>query len=766
MKKLLFLIFHGFDPNNGISKKIAYQVNALKACGWDTHLCYMDETGSKKRIVDNEVIADYGNGLISKILKRTEFSSITQYAKNHDIQFVYIRSNHNANPFTIRMVKQMKEAGLKVVMEIPTYPYDTEYKAQGMSKHIILDKLFRNQLAKHLDAIVTFSDDNTIFGQRAINISNGIDFDNIKLKPQQNDTSKELNLIGVAEIHYWHGFDRVVAGLANYYSKPHKYIVNFHVVGYFYSNEDEEFFKSVVNKFQINNHVFIYGKKNGKELDDIFDKCDIGIGSLGRHRVGIQKIKTLKNREYAARGIPFIYSEIDDDFEHMPYILKMPADESPIDINRVVDFYKHQNITPKEIRDSIRDLSWKHQIGKVFNALYPSLETRKKIKIAYCIPLLNRASGMERVLTIKANYLAERLGYDVTIILTDGKGEPSYFPLSDKVKVVQLDIDIDSLWKYPIWKRFFLYQKRIRIYKKRLSLHLNWIKPDITISLLRREINFINKLKDGSVKMGEIHFGRYKYRELNISCLPSFINKWLSSLWMKQLEDKIRGLNKFIVLTHEDAEQWKGLDNITVIPNPITINSQEKSLCTNKQAIVVGRYTYQKGIDLLIEAWKIVNEKHPDWLLNIFGTGEKTSYEHLANEYHLSDCIIFHQETKNIIERYLENSIYVLSSRYEGLPLVIIEAMSVGLPCVAFSCPCGPRDIIHDGEDGILCDDGNIKQLAAGICRLIENEKLRKEMGINAARNIQRYTVDHIMQEWDRLFKETINNNEKNMLHN
>lgn len=763
---VLFLLFHGFDPNNGISKKIRYQTDAMKSLGHHVHICYMEEGTAKRRLVDYEVIADYGNGLLSKIKKRTEFSSIVNYVISNKIDFVYIRSNHNANLFTIKMAKRLKKEGIKIVLEIPTYPYDQEYGSWWFKRQILQDKIFRKLFVKQIDAIVTFSDDNTIFGQRAINISNGIDFDNIKLKPQQNDTSKELNLIGVAEIHYWHGFDRVVAGLANYYSKPHKYIVNFHVVGYFYSNEDEEFFKSVVNKFQINNHVFIYGKKNGKELDDIFDKCDLGIGSLGRHRVGIQKIKTLKNREYAARGIPFIYSEIDDDFEHMPYILKMPADESPIDINRVVDFYKHQNITPQEIRDSIRDLSWKHQIGKVFNALYPSLETRKKIKIAYCIPLLNRASGMERVLTIKTNYLAERLGYDVTIILTDGKGEPSYFPLSDKVKVVQLDIDIDSLWKYPIWKRFFLYQKRIRIYKKRLSLHLNWIKPDITISLLRREINFINKLKDGSVKMGEIHFGRYKYRELNISFLPSFINKWLSSLWMKQLEDKIRGLNKFIVLTHEDAEQWKGLDNITVIPNPITINSQEKSLCTNKQAIVVGRYTYQKGIDLLIEAWKIVNEKHPDWLLNIFGTGEKTSYEHLANEYHLSDCIIFHQETKNIIERYLENSIYVLSSRYEGLPLVIIEAMSVGLPCVAFSCPCGPRDIIHDGEDGILCEDGNIKQLAAGICRLIENDNLRKEMGINAARNIQRYTVDHIMQKWDRLFKETINNNEKNMLHN
>ena len=144
----MFLIFHGFDPNNGISKKISYQVNALKACGMDVHLCYMDETVTKRRLVDNVTIADYGKGIKSKILKRIEFSSIVRYAQENDIEFVYIRSNHNANPFTIRMVKRMKLAGMKVVMEIPTYPYDSEYAAQGMNKQIFQDKLFNEENAK------------------------------------------------------------------------------------------------------------------------------------------------------------------------------------------------------------------------------------------------------------------------------------------------------------------------------------------------------------------------------------------------------------------------------------------------------------------------------------------------------------------------------------------------------------------------------------------------------------------------------------------
>ena len=194
--KALFLIFHGFDPSNGISKKISYQLEALKQCGLDAHICYMDENGSKKRVVDNQTIADYGHGFISKIKKRTDFSPIINYAKKEKIEFVYIRSDHNANPFTIDMVRKMKKAGMKVVMEIPTYPYDQEYVNKAMQRKLIQDKRFRNRLAAEMDGIVTFSDYDIIFGQKTIRISNGIDFDNIRQKSKCNSTEKEINLSG------------------------------------------------------------------------------------------------------------------------------------------------------------------------------------------------------------------------------------------------------------------------------------------------------------------------------------------------------------------------------------------------------------------------------------------------------------------------------------------------------------------------------------------------------------------------------------------
>lgn len=367
---ILFLIFHGFDPNNGISKKISYQLDAFKANGHHAYICFMDESESKRRIVDNQVIKDYGNGIKGKILKRIEFGSIVDYAIKTNIEFVYIRSNHNANPFTIRMVKRMKKAGMKVVMEIPTYPYDQEYFSRRMRRQLIQDKIFRHQFAKQLDAIVTFAEEDYIFGQKTIRISNGIDFDSVRLKKESHHPANELHLIGVAEIHRWHGFDRVLKGLALYYSEPKETKVYFHIVGYFFSPIEEEEITQIIKENHLEQYIILYGKKHGEELDEIFDKCDFGIGSLGRHRVGINNIKTLKNREYTARGIPFVYSETDTDFDKQPYVLKMPADESPIIIDDIIKFHQQLSISPQEIRDSIAHLSWKNQMKRVIDSVY------------------------------------------------------------------------------------------------------------------------------------------------------------------------------------------------------------------------------------------------------------------------------------------------------------------------------------------------------------------------------------------------------------
>jgi hypothetical protein len=394
------------------------------------------------------------------------------------------------------MVKRLKKAGMKVVMEIPTYPYDQEYFNKSMRRQLIQDKLFRNQFAKHLDGIVTFTEEDFIFGQKTIRISNGIDFDSVRLKRTSNHPDNELHLIGVAEIHRWHGFDRVIQGLADYYSSPKELKVYFHIVVYFFSSVEKEEITHTISDNHLEPYIILHGKKHGEELDEIFDKCDFGIGSLGRHRVGIDDIKTLKNREYAARGIPFVYSETDSDFDKQPYVLKMPADESAINIETIISFYHHMPITAKQIRESIEHLSWKNQMRRVLEEVYPSNRDSNKIRLAYCIPSLDHSGGMERVLTTKANYLAEKMNYDVNIIVTDDKGTKPYFPLSEKIRIIQLDVNIDNLWQYPLWKRLYLYYIKMKDYKRKLDICLCSLKPDITISLLRREINFLSKIKD------------------------------------------------------------------------------------------------------------------------------------------------------------------------------------------------------------------------------------------------------------------------------
>lgn len=366
--KALFLVFYGFQAYNGISKKISYQIAALKQGGIDVRTCYYEVTSEGRRqwLIDGQVLEDLGTGVGAKLKKRISFRSILQYVKEENIPFVYIRSYHNANPFTIHFVKALKKQGVKVFLEIPTYPYDKEYDSFSDKVQLYTDKLFRRTFCRYVDAVVTYSDDMEIFGCRTIRLSNGIDFNSIPLRQASGDTQKELHLIGVAEIHFWHGFDRLIEGLGRYYAGNPEYKVYFHLVGKLSGKREEEEILTPIRKYGLENVVHLYGAKHGDELNELFNRADFAIGSLGRHRSGIDSIKTLKNREYAARGFAFAYSETDEDFEQMPYVLKVPADETPVDIARLIDFCRQQTMSPDAIRASIAHLSWKEQMKKVY----------------------------------------------------------------------------------------------------------------------------------------------------------------------------------------------------------------------------------------------------------------------------------------------------------------------------------------------------------------------------------------------------------------
>ena len=376
-----------------------------------------------------------------------------------------------------------------------------------------------------------------------------------------------------------------------------------------------------------------------------------------------------------------------------------------------------------------------------------------KKKIVYCTPSLYIPGGVERVLTTKANYLADVAGYDVYIVLTDGKGKEPFYPLSPQIHIIQLDINFEELWGLPFINKIFIYLKKQRIYKLKLKKVLFAIKPDITISLLRREINFITSIKDGSVKIGELHVNKNNYRNFE-STENNWYKEKFSQWWLNSFISKIKKLKYFIVLTNEDKNQWGNLTNLKVIHNPTPYFSNQISKLTNKEVIAVGRYTYQKGFDSLLKAWKIVSSHHKDWHLSIYGTGDRTVYQDLANKLGISNyCSLNTSIGKSIYEKYNESSIYILSSRFEGLPMVLLEASSCGLPIVSFSCPCGPKDIITDGVNGYLVEPGNVEALAERICYLIEHEELRKEMGKAARKRAEDFREEKIMQQWVDLFE-------------
>lgn len=377
-------------------------------------------------------------------------------------------------------------------------------------------------------------------------------------------------------------------------------------------------------------------------------------------------------------------------------------------------------------------------------------------KIVYIIGGIWNGSGMERTLTMKANYMADVAGYDVHVLLTEDGNGPSYFPLSKKIQIHNVHVNFDILYSLPIYKRIFAYLWKQRLYKHRLTDFLMQLKPDITVTAMRREINFINNIPDGSKKVGEIHFTRIGYREVKLKFLPDFINRTISRLWINKLLKEIKRLAAFVVLSEEDKLNWPELNNLQVIFNPISINTNMYSDCRSKKVIAVGRYTYQKGFDLLADAWKIVTASHPDWELNIYGGGDVDKYRHLAIEKGISKTFICNGSVHDITAKYLESSIFVLSSRYEGFGLVIVEAMACGLPVVSFACPCGPRDIIHNNEDGFLIENGDIDSFAQKIIYLIENEEQRTKMGQSSKESVNRFKMENIGTQWVNLFESII----------
>ena len=221
---------------------------------------------------------------------------------------------------------------------------------------------------------------------------------------------------------------------------------------------------------------------------------------------------------------------------------------------------------------------------------------------------------------------------------------------------------------------------------------------------------------------------------------------------------KLRNLDRLVALTQGDANDWKRVcPHTCVIPNVVHLNeSGNYSRCESKKAIFVGRFDVQKDFGTMLNVWTLIQKRHPEWILNVYGNGKlKPIFENLLAEKNLN--VVIHPAVPDIMEKYKEASMLLMTSLYEPFGLVLVEAMSCGLPVVAFNCPYGPAAIITDGTDGFLVDDRNINAFADRVCQLMEDENLRQRMGQAAILSAQRFNSETIMPQWKCLFTNLVN---------
>lgn len=369
--KCLFLTEHELDLSKGISKKIISQVAAIENHGIKTWLLsYKIEDNNQFALINNEVFFDLGRSYQKYLYNnRFFFKSLVSFVRNNDIDCVYIRYTQFVDLFFLLFLFSLHKLKCSIFMEIPTYPYDGEFHSNGIKNTLVLwkDKLLRSFFRFSVDRIVTFSIDKKIFGIPCINISNAVDENTISLVSKNKFDVSSIRMLGVANINFWHGYDRLILGIKDYYSCPRSIDVEFIIIGDGNRTVSEHLHELIINN-KLENHVKMVGPKSGKELDEYFEWANLAIGSLGCHRKNILETKTLKNVEYAMRGLPIVYSENNNDFDKMDYVYKVSANDEPINVEDIISFMQNIKIRPSDIRQSVQHLTWNNQMRKVFQS--------------------------------------------------------------------------------------------------------------------------------------------------------------------------------------------------------------------------------------------------------------------------------------------------------------------------------------------------------------------------------------------------------------
>ena len=355
------------------------------------------------------------------------------------------------------------------------------------------------------------------------------------------------------------------------------------------------------------------------------------------------------------------------------------------------------------------------------------------MKLLYITNGINGAGGLERVLSVKASYLAEELGYDVTILVLNNTHQNLFYKFSPKIKF--LSIDVLGLSGY------------LASYRKGMQKMIDAVNPDI-ISVCDDGLKgFLLPaiIRSNAKWIYERHVSKLAESQSDDHLIKKIVtrSKWFA---MDRLAGKFQ---RFIVLTEGNRKEWTSLRNVEVIPNPLSFYPAESSALRSKTVICVGKISYQKGQDLLLKAWEKVYKKYPDWKLHLYGKENLN----VLDTNHLVNNVSYFAPAKDIEQRYLHSDIYVMSSRYEGFGMVLIEAMACGIPCVSFDCDYGPSDIISSGVDGFIVPKEDIDALAEKIIKLIENPEMLADFGRQAKESVLKYKTEAVAKQWDSLFK-------------
>ncbi|MBU3682095.1 MAG: glycosyltransferase family 4 protein [Flavobacterium sp.] len=359
------------------------------------------------------------------------------------------------------------------------------------------------------------------------------------------------------------------------------------------------------------------------------------------------------------------------------------------------------------------------------------------MKILYITNGIHGAGGLERVLSVKASYLADVLGHEVHIVVLNNKGASLFYTFSAKIQlhhVVVFGNPISYVWQYINGMRDMVAA----------------LKPDV-ISVCDDGLKgFFLPLLLPKIP---IIYERHVSKQMAFGVNPSFLKRIRVGMQLQLMNRLGRTFDKFVVLTQDNVQEWN-LPNTVVIPNPLSFYPETQSALTNKTVIAVGKHTHQKGFDRLLQCWATIIKTNPDWTLEIYGKADENQRMfQLARQLQIENNLRFFEPVPDIATRFLAASVFAFSSRFEGFGMVLIEAMACGVPCVSFDCPCGPKDIICSDEDGFLVANNNTDAFTQKLLQLIENQDLRHKMGAQAKINVQRYLPEVVVKQWDELFR-------------